>query len=176
MKKILIIPLVILNIFRLLFRLLYIKIKKKIYGSKKWVLSDFLYLSWDVDYTKELWEKFFNYYNELSNRFDPLIIQLYSDKAKITTNRYYPWWQVRDITIQWIEWKKLTKTYLPLAEARKDISSFKILKIITNKDFIRIDWIRHSNFKDYDWWYYMIIKYEEWILKIIEEFSETKPI
>lgn len=139
-------------------------------------LSGFLYLSWNVNYNEELWEKFFNYYKELSDEFSPLIPDLYSNEANIISKRYYPSWQIKEMVIKWSKWKKLVKVSLPLAEKRNDTSSFKDLKFIVSDDFIKIEWTRHSNLKDYDSNYYMIIAYEENILQIIEEFVETKPI
>lgn len=146
------------------------------FNDNEQTLSGFIYLSWNINYNEDLWKKFFNYYNKLSNDFSPLVVDLYSDKASIKTKRYYPFWKIREITIEWTDWKKLLKKVLPLAKVKNDTSSFKNLVFIIEDDFIKIEGRRHSNLKDYDGQYYMIIKYEEWILKIVEEFSETKPM
>ena len=120
---------------------------------------------------------FFENYQKLSKEFNPEVISLYSDEAKISSLREYPSGQTREISMTGKEFKELLKKVLPLAKARGDISHFSEIQISIESNTARISAHRYSQLKDYtDESYYMVIKeIEDQKLMIIKEHTGTRP-
>jgi hypothetical protein len=99
----------------------------------------------DVAPAKELFRK----YIALENKFDPLLADLYSDKAVIRNTRHYPNGVKRTIEIPAANYKELIRTAMPLAKARGDKNRYSFVKFNSEGGIVRIRAKRYSLAKNY---------------------------
>jgi len=121
-------------------------------------------------------ETFFEDFRKLGDTFDPKITDLYSDNAIIKIVRIYPNDTQKTMVIPAPKYKKLIRMAIPVAKQRGDTSSFKNIKYSMENDNYRIIATRHSNLKNYDSTYSLLLKKDENDnILIIEELIESKP-
>jgi len=122
--------------------------------------------------------EFFEEYVRLGESFDPQVVHLYSDQALIHAYRVYPHGLERNMQLSGIEWKQLVTRVMSLAKAKNDKSTFSNVAVTEISEGYKIKADRYSVRKCYtDTGYYMIIKASEsGMLKIFEEYMETKPL
>ena len=120
--------------------------------------------------------EFFENYVKLGENYDVSIKDLYSDDAKIHTDRRYPHGLERASVMTGKQWKELVDKAMPIAEKRGDISEYKNLSYRIDGSTVKIKADRYSLSKCYtDKGYYMVLRKDETDLQIIEEYSETQP-
>ncbi len=122
-------------------------------------------------------EHFFQKFITLAENFDPAIVNLYSEKAKIRSVRANPHGQVEEMELSGAEWKALVPRVMPMAKSQNDKSTFSNVKISKQGNKFKIKADRYSERKCYtDHGYYLIIEPKaSGELQIIEEYLETQP-
>lgn len=124
-------------------------------------------------------ESFFEKYVQLSDNFDPAVSKLYSNKARIHSQRIYPFGvKKRNAELSGSQWKKIVEKAMPIAKAKNDRSSFTNINISKQNNTFKIKADRYSLAKCYkDLGYYMIIKKADSnSFVIVEEYMETKAL
>jgi len=120
---------------------------------------------------KGLFEK----YVALGAAFDPAIVDLYSDEAKIQNTRTFPTGEKKVMTLPAPTYKELIRKVMPMAKARGDTDSFSEVKYTPEGDNVRVHAIRYSNLKKYSAPLSLLVgpgKDGAWL--ILEELSESK--
>jgi len=120
---------------------------------------------------------FFQRLQELAAQFNPELIGMYSDDAKVRSLRTYPTGQKREMSLSGKQFKALLASALPLAKQRGDISTYSNVTITTDGKTAKIKADRYSKLKDYtDTGYYLIVaESPSGQLQIIEEYTATRP-
>jgi hypothetical protein len=112
----------------------------------------------------------------LGNSFDPAIADLYADDARIQNKRTYPDGTVRAMTMPAPQYKHMMRQVMPLAKARGDTDSFTNTTFTVEGTGVRIKTTRHSNLKNYDSPYELLVSPSTngiWLIR--EEISESRP-
>lgn len=91
--------------------------------------------------------RFFEQYIKEAKEFDKSLIELYSDTAKITTNRVSLDGTVVKMELDGIKYKQLLKTSLGLAKKRGDVSDYSDVRISIESGRAKINAIRYSKLK-----------------------------
>jgi len=119
---------------------------------------------------------FFETFTQLGNSFDPAIADKYADDAKIQNKRTYPDGRVRTMTMTAPQYKQMMRQVMPLAKARGDTDSFTNTTFTAEGSGVLIKTTRHSNLKDYDSPYEILVSPSAngaWFIR--EEISESRP-
>jgi len=121
-------------------------------------------------------EHFFQHFIALAENFDPAIVDLYSENARIHSARTQGHGQEEIMELNGIEWKALVPQVMPLAKAQNDRSTFSNVKISKQGKGFKIKAERYSERKCYtDHGYYLLIEPSaSGALQIIEEYLETQ--
>ncbi|MCA9392884.1 MAG: hypothetical protein KC900_01665 [Candidatus Omnitrophica bacterium] len=123
--------------------------------------------------TKE--EAFFNRFVELEHSFDPAVADLYTDDARIRTQRLQPDGRRNPMEMSGKQMKGLIGKVMPLAEQRGDISTYSDVRYSTEGNRVTIHATRYSAAKCYaDPNYYLVIEDTGAGYRIVEEFAESK--
>ncbi len=135
-------------------------------GEEKAAVNPFM------EKAKALFEKL----TTLGNSFDSAIADLYADDAKIQNSRKYPDGTVRAMTLPAPQYKQMMRQATPLAKARGDTDSFTNTTFTVEGTGVRIKTTRHSNLKNYDSPYEVLVSPSTngiWLIR--EEISESRP-
>ncbi len=115
-------------------------------------------------------------YQILEREFNPAIVDLYSDSAKIQNKRIYPLGKERVIEISMTDYKDILLSTLPLAKSRKDYSTYSDITYTNINDIkVRVTANRYSNLKKYDSPIVWLLEKRNSNWLIIEEISESRP-
>ena len=118
--------------------------------------------------------KFFNKYTERAKEFDESLIELYSDSAKVTTNRVNKDGTIQKMELDGVKYKQLLKSLLELAKKRGDLSEFSDISITVDSERAEIRANRYSKLKcTEDPEYRMVIVPNGKNYSIIEEHTLT---
>lgn len=121
-------------------------------------------------------KEFFNRCVALEQSFEPAMIELMSDKAKVENIRIYPTGKKRKMTLTGAQYKELVRKVLPLAKLRGDNNRYFNMTYTLEGNNVRIKGTRHSNLKNYDSPISVLIakdKKGKWL--IIEHLSQSRP-
>lgn len=122
-------------------------------------------------------KEFLDRFEELGRQFDPAIAGLYADDALIQSVRRYPNGRERTMKFEALMYKRLIRTLMPFAKARNDVSTLTDVTYSKEGDRIRINATRHSELKNYDSPYSLLVgRSSSGQLLIYEEFSVTQPL
>jgi hypothetical protein len=119
---------------------------------------------------------FFNRCVALEQSFDPAMLELISDDAKVENMRIYPTGTKRKMTLTGTQYKELVRKVLPLAKLRGDTNRYFNMTFTLEGKNVRIKGTRHSNLKNYDSPISLLIakdKKGKWL--IIEHLSQSRP-
>ena len=126
--------------------------------------------------TIESAKAFFETFTRLGNSFDPAIAAMYADDAKIQNKRTYPDGRVRAMAMPAPQYKQMLRQVMPLAKERGDTDSFTNTTFTVEGSGVRIKTTRHSNLKNYDSPYELLVSPSTdgiWLIR--EELSESRP-
>lgn len=126
-------------------------------------------------YSEEEAKKFFENFIQLESNFNPMVLDFYAKNAVVKSTRIYPDNTTRDLELSMDQFRQLLLVALPLGKQRNDRSTYSDITYHIGTDSVKITAKRFSHLKQYTADYYMIIKYEGDQLKIVEEFSESRP-
>lgn len=124
-------------------------------------------------------QDFFQRFDQLGQRFDPSVADLYSDGASIKIYRRYPTGLERSMEMAGTEWKALVRKVMPAASAKNDKSTFTNVRYSAlTATKVKINADRYAVRKCYtDPAYYLVIEMQpNGRYSIVEEHFETKPL
>ncbi len=119
---------------------------------------------------------FFEHFVAMGDEFNSEVADFYSDDAKITSIRKYPFNESKRTEMTNTQYKELIRKIMPLAKARGDKNTFSDVSYEIERDFVRIKATRYSVLKDYYSPYSLLVGQNSegnWL--IYEENTETKP-
>lgn len=119
--------------------------------------------------------EFFNKFQKLGQSYDPAVVELYSNDAKIAAVRIMSDGKERNMKLSGEQWKKLLLDSLDIGKKRGDNSEFSNIQITVNDNQAKIKANRYSHVKCFeDTRYYMVVeKVNGKELKIVEEFMQS---
>ena len=126
--------------------------------------------------TNQKYMDFFKQYESLSHAFDPTVADMYSDEAMIHTIRKTPDGVERTLKMDGSKWKELIISTMEISQKRGDKSEFSNIAVSMDGDVAKITASRYSTIKCFtdDKYYMRVKKQSDGVLRIIEEFSETR--
>lgn len=119
-------------------------------------------------------EKLFQRYVELEQEFDPAVVDLYSDDAKITNERLFPDGSTRLLSMPAPAYKQLIRSSLPLARSRGDANVYFDIDFQALGDQIQITATRFSELKKYSSPLALRVAKRSGAWLIVEEHSHSK--
>lgn len=146
---------------------------KKLFFSLPLVLAVSASLAAD---SEDKARKFFAQYVALEKAFDPAVVELYSDEARIQNTRIYPTGQERVLTLPAAQYKQLLLQALPLAKERGDTNAYSEVKYTPEGDRVRITATRYSDLKKYSSPISLLVGPAadgKW--QILEEITQSRP-
>jgi hypothetical protein len=115
-------------------------------------------------------------YQILEREFNPAILDLYSDNAKIQNKRLYPTGKIRIIDISMAVYKDLLLQSLPLAKLKEDYSTYTDITYTNINDTkVSVTANRYSNLKKYNSPIVWLLEKRNSNWLIIEEIGESRP-
>lgn len=121
-------------------------------------------------------KKIFEAYVEGYHKFDPSVMDLYSDDALIQNKRTYPFGFIREIVIPAPQYKSMARATMPLAQARGDKSQYNDPFFTEESRGVRVSISRYSVRKDHTSPMSLLIGPSQdgtWL--ILEEKTESTP-
>jgi hypothetical protein len=119
---------------------------------------------------------FFATFTKLGNNFNPAVADMYADDAKIQNKRIFPDGRIREMAVVAPQYKQMLREIMPLAKIRGDTDSFTNTTFTAEGIGVRIKTTRHSNLKNYDSPYEILVSPSAngtWLIR--EEISESRP-
>ena len=114
-------------------------------------------------------------YERADQTWDTTVTRLYADGARIRHTRRSANGQVRVLEIPVQQWKDLIVQAMPLAQAAGDRSSYAKVRYEADGDRVRIRATRHSDLKNYDSPFELLVGPNgDGVWRIYEEISESR--
>lgn len=136
------------------------------------IFPQFVYADSRIEKARALFAR----YIELEKKFDPSVVELYSDDCLIQNTQRYTDGQVKVIVIPVDKYKSLVHSVMPIAKSLNDINTYSKIKYTIEGENVRIQASRYSHRKKYTSPISMLVGQSEtgeWL--ILEDISESQP-
>lgn len=118
----------------------------------------------------------FERFVQLNEAFDPAIIDLYADTAKISNRRVFPDGTSREMAMPAPSYKALLRRVLPEAKANNDVDRYSDVRYTLEGDNVRITATRYSVMKDYSAPHTLLVGPDsDGTWRVLEESGESRP-
>jgi len=118
----------------------------------------------------------FERFVQLNETFDPAIVDLYADTAKIINRRIFPDGSTREMAMPAPSYKTLLRQVLPTAKAQNDLDRYSDVRYAIEDDRVRITATRYSVMKDYSAPHSLLVGPDsDGTWRILEESGESRP-
>ncbi len=118
----------------------------------------------------------FEQFVRLTEAFDPAVIDLYAETAKISNRRIFPDGTSREMSMPAPSYKTLLRQVLPVAKEQNDLDRYSEVRYTVEGDKVRITAKRYSVMKDYSAPHTLLVGPDtDGTWRILEESGESRP-
>jgi hypothetical protein len=118
----------------------------------------------------------FGEYVRLGEAFDPALVDLYAETAKISNRRVFPDGTSRELAMPAASYKPLLRRVMPVAKEQNDVSRYSDVRYAVEGDNVRITATRYSVMKDYSAPHALLVGPDaDGTWRVLEESGESRP-